>query len=68
MLRDLVRFWGVELDLEKFVHIAWAFREEYFLVISSHQVPSDHGLWLADKLEEVTIEGCLDDTVVELND
>ena len=30
-------------------------------------MPSDHSLWLADEFEEVTVEGGLDDTIVELN-
>ena len=30
-------------------------------------MPSDHILWLADQLEEVTIERCLHDTIVELD-
>ena len=30
-------------------------------------MPSDHSFWLTDELEEVAIERCLNDTIVELN-
>ena len=56
MLGYLIRFRRMKLDLEYLVDVARAFREEYLLVVSSDQVPSDHSLWLTDNFEEVAIE------------
>ena len=67
LLCDLIILGWVQLDLEYLVHTTTILSEEDLLVIASDQMPSDHGLWLANQLEEVAIERCLYYAVVELN-
>ena len=66
LLCDLIILGWVQLDLEYLVHTTTILSEEDLLVVATDQMPSDHGLWLADQLEEVAIERCLYYAVIKL--
>lgn len=45
----------VELEHENFLRVAYAFREEDFLVVAADKVASNHCLWLNDNFEYLLV-------------
>jgi len=57
----------MEFQLLNFLCISRTLCKEDFFVVASHKMSTHHGLWLANDFELCFFEGCLHDTVIELN-